>query len=85
MKKIMDITKIHTWLTTQVANTLNINFDEVDAGIPFERYGLESADIVAIMADLEDWLGCEIDDPTLMYEYPTIAELSEHLAENYAV
>lgn len=81
----MDLSKIRTWLITQVAQTLNINTDEVDETIPFERYGLESADIVAIMADLEDWLGCEIDDPTLMYEYPTIQEFSEHLAENYAV
>ncbi|MGK7884103.1 MAG: acyl carrier protein [Crocosphaera sp.] len=81
----MDVTKIRTWLIKQVAQTLNIHSDEVDEGIPFERYGLESADIVAIMADLEDWLGCEIDDPTLMYEYPTIAELSEHLADNYAL
>ena len=81
----MDLSKIRTWLITQVAQTLNINTDEVDDTIPFERYGLESADIVAIMADLEDWLGCEIDDPTLMYEYPTIQEFSEHLAENYAV
>ncbi len=81
----MDVTKIRTWLINQVAQTLNIHSGEVDEGIPFERYGLESADIVAIMADLEDWLGCEIDDPTLMYEYPTIAELSEHLADNYAL
>ncbi len=81
----MDITKIRTWLTAQVAQTLNINSDEVDETIPFERYGLESADIVGIMADLEDWLGCEIDDPTLMYEYPTIQEFSEYLVDNYAV
>ena len=81
----MDIAKIRTWLTAQVAQTLNINSDEVDGTIPFERYGLESADIVGIMADLEDWLGCEIDDPTLMYEYPTIQEFSEYLVDNYAV
>ena len=81
----MDIDKIRTWLTAQVAQTLNINSDEVDETIPFERYGLESADIVSIMADLEDWLGCEIDDPTLMYEYPTIKEFSEYLVDNYAV
>ncbi|MDJ0730783.1 MAG: acyl carrier protein [Crocosphaera sp.] len=81
----MDITKIRTWLTNKVAQTLNINTDEVDDTIPFERYGLESADIVGIMADLEDWLDCEIDDPTLMYEYPTIQEFSEYLVDNYAV
>ena len=36
----MDITKIRTLLVTQVAQTLNINTDEVDERIPFERSGL---------------------------------------------
>ncbi len=81
----MDTITIRNWLISQVAKSLNINSNEVEDRIPFERYGLESADLVAIMADLEDWLGCEIDDPTLMYEYPTIQELSEHLVDNYVI
>ena len=77
--------KIHSWLVERIANVLNIKSDQVDVKIPFDRYGLESADIVAIMADLEDLLGCEFDDPTLMYEYPTIDDLSEYLETQYAV
>lgn len=76
---------LHQWLIQRVAAVLNIQPNEVDVKIPFDRYGLESADIVAIMADLEDLLGCELDDPTLMYEYPTIDQLAAYLKEHYAV
>lgn len=80
-----DYQKIHAWLVEKIATILNLPVEEVDDGIPFDRYGLESADIVSITADLEDWLGCEIDDPTLMYEYPTIQQLADYLTLNYAV
>ena len=76
---------IHPWLVQRVATALNIKPDEVDVKVPFDRYGLVSADLVAIMADLEDLLGCEFEDPTLMYEYPTIKDLVTYLATHYAV
>ena len=81
----ISVSDIDSWLTNAVASILNIQSEEVDKNIPFERYGLESADIVGMTADLEDWLQCSLDDPTLMYEYPTIKELTTYLANNYAV
>jgi acyl carrier protein len=32
--------------------------------------------------DLEDWVERKID-PTLLYDYPTIEALSQHLAEEF--
>lgn len=81
----MSLNQIHTWLVSRIADVLNIKPEEVDTTLSFERYGLDSADIVGVMADLEDWLGYEIGDPTLMYEYPTIEELSQRLANVNAV
>ncbi len=81
----MSQAEIYTWLTNRIAAVLNISPEEVNVTIPFDRYGLESADVVGVTADLEDWLGCSIDDPTLMYEYPTIDELTQYLATRYAV
>jgi acyl carrier protein len=34
--------------------------------------------------DLEDWVGRKID-PTLLYDYPTIETLAQHLAEEFKV
>ena len=77
--------EIRNWLIQQMSGLLNVEPDDVETEIPFDRYGLESADAVGLTAELEDWMGCKIDDPTLLYEYPTIEILSEHLAEQYAV
>ena len=76
---------INNWLVNFVASLLNIEPKEVNINIPFERYGLESADIVGMTAELEDWLHCSLEDPALVYEYPTIEALTAYLADNYVI
>jgi acyl carrier protein len=34
---------------------------------------------IGLTGDLEDWLGTRLD-PTLLYDYPTVAALAKHLA-----
>jgi len=75
-------TEIQDWLVAYVAPILDVSPEEVDASIPFERYGLDSADAVGMTGDLADWLGFDVD-PTLPYDYPTIEALSQALAEEY--
>lgn len=77
-------TKIQVWLVSYLAEQLEINSNEIDVTIPFERYGLDSSAVVSLSGDLEEWLGCEID-PTLLYDYPTIKALARHLAEESKV
>ncbi|MEH2080434.1 acyl carrier protein [Nostoc sp.] len=77
-------TKIQVWLVSYLAEQLEINSNEIDVTIPFERYGLDSSAAVSLSGDLEEWLGCEID-PTLLYDYPTIKALARHLAEELKV
>ena len=74
------VDNIQNWLTAYLANLLEIDPSAIDVTTPFERYGLDSAAVVSLAGDLEEWLGTELDI-TLLYDHPTIAELSQHLAK----
>ena len=79
-KKKPTATEIQTWQITYLANVLEIDAEEIDIAVPFDRYGLDSSVAVGMSGDLEDWLGYEFD-PTLLYDYPTIEALARHIAE----
>ncbi len=66
-------------MAAYVAELLGIQAEEVEMNLPFDRYGLDSSAAVGMTGDMEDWLGLELD-PTLLYDYPTIAALAQHLA-----
>ena len=78
-KELPSTAEIKAWIVSYVANMLDVNPDEVDVKIPFERYGLDSSAAVGLTGDLEDWLEREID-PTLLYDYPTIEGLVQYLS-----
>lgn len=70
---------IQAWIVSYLAELLEIDPDEVNVTIPFDRYGLDSSAAVGMTGDLEDWLGREID-PTVLYDYPTVDALVKHLS-----
>jgi acyl carrier protein len=72
--------KISEWMIEYMADLLEIDPDEVDVETPFARYGLDSSAAVILTGDLQDWLGKEIE-PTIMYDYPTIVDLANFLAQ----
>lgn len=72
--------EIQAWLVSYLGELMEIEPDEVDVRSSFERYGLDSSAAVGMTGDLEEWLGYELD-PTLIYDYPTIEALAEHLSE----
>jgi acyl carrier protein len=69
---------IQAWMVTYLAELLEISEEDIDASVPFDRYGLDSSAAVGMTGELEDWLGVEID-PTVIYDYPTIDALSHYL------
>lgn len=71
--------EIQAWIVSYLAELLEIDPDEVNPTIPFDSYGLDSSAAVGMTGDLEDWLGCKLD-PTLLYDYPTIKGLAQHLS-----
>lgn len=70
--------EIQAWLVGQVAALTFVEPSKVDVNAPFNSYGLSSRDAVMLSGDLEEWLNRRLS-PTLVYEYPTITALAEHL------
>ncbi len=81
VKQLPTQKEVQTWIVNYVAELLEINPNRIDAAIPFDRYGLDSSAAVGLAGDLEDWLERELD-PTLLYDYPTIKTLSQHIVES---
>ncbi|GAB1545023.1 hypothetical protein NUACC21_76990 [Scytonema sp. NUACC21] len=71
---------IQSWLVNEFAERLELPQDEIDVNEPFDNYDLNSAETMILLGKLEKWLGSKLN-PTLIFNYPTIAELSERLAE----
>lgn len=76
----IDAESIQTWLIDYLSQLLDIEPTTIDVSHSFESYGLDSSTSIALTADLEDWLGSELE-PTLVYEYQTIEALSHYLSE----
>lgn len=83
-KELPTAAEIQAWMSSYLAQLLALEPDEVNVTIPFDRYGLDSSVAVGLTGDLEDWLDRKLD-PTLLYDYPTIEALAQHLAEEFKV
>jgi len=70
---------LRAWLVQKLAHKLNVPAADVDVRRPFAEYGFDSAAIVELAGDLEDYLGVELI-PTLVYDYPTVESLCMYLA-----
>jgi len=75
----IDASMIESWCVNNVARILKIPKSEIDPKLEVDRFGLDSATAVALIMELEEWLGIELA-PELLFEYPTLADLSQHLA-----
>lgn len=70
---------IEGWLVDTIADLLKRPAAEVDTGQRFDRLGIDSLSMVTVSGDLEDRLGRRLR-PTVLWDYPTVAALAEHLA-----
>ncbi len=73
---------IHDFLKTRVAAEISSTPDQIDIHQPLTQYRLDSVVIVTLAVDLEEWLNCPID-PSVFWEFSTIAELSTWLIIDY--
>ena len=69
---------IESWLRENIARLGQISPDDVDSHTPITDFGLESLMLFALAGDLANWLAHDIAT-TLLWEYPTIAEIAAHL------
>ena len=70
---------IQQWLIQELSRRLKIAPDDIGIREPFARFGLDSIGAVGLSGELETWLGRRLD-PTLAYDYPSVASLAAHLA-----
>lgn len=78
-KQMPTAAEIQDWIVSYLADLLEVDSDEIDVTIPFDRYGLDSSAAVGMTGDIEEWLERDVD-PTLLYDYPTIEALVQHLS-----
>ena len=72
--------EIQEWLVSYLAELLDLDVEAVDIDDTFASFGLDSSAAMGMVGDLEAWLNRKLD-PELIYNHPTIATLSQHLAE----
>ncbi len=71
--------QIETWITDWLVERAGVTPQMVDRDKPFAEYGLDSLTAVELAEDLESQLPIRLN-PTLTWNYPTLATLSHHLA-----
>jgi acyl carrier protein len=75
--------EIEAWLVARVSGLTGLPPADIDPGEPLLRHGLDSVAVVALVAELEAWLGYRFRENPLE-TYPTIAALAQFLAQQTA-
>jgi acyl carrier protein len=75
--------EIEEWIVARVGKLTGVAPGQIDVREPYLRYGLDSVAVVALVADLESWLGIRFRANPLE-EHATIASLAQFLAEEAA-
>jgi acyl carrier protein len=78
--KLSTRTEIESWLVAQIAREAKMSPDSVGPNMPFAKFGLDSIVIVTLVDELEEKIGASLD-PTIFWEFPTIAELASWLVK----
>ncbi|MGW3242435.1 acyl carrier protein [Streptomyces sp. NPDC001070] len=71
------------WLVEKLAVRLEVEPSQIDVNRYFDEFDLDSTEALILAGELEKWLGFELEATALWY-HPTIAALSEHIAEENA-
>lgn len=72
--------EIRHWLVDKLSRRLRIPPDEIDLDEPLVALGIDSLQFVALVGELEEWLGCRFVDNPLI-DFPTVNALAPFLAE----
>ena len=75
----LSLQSVRTWLIGKFAAALEVTPDRIQPDEPIVSYGLDSMVTVEIAGELEQALDMRLP-PTLVWDYPTIEAIAEHLA-----
>ncbi|MEV0298885.1 acyl carrier protein [Nocardia sp. NPDC050710] len=74
---------IEGWLVQRVADYTERAPHQVDPATPLSELGIDSVSAVNLCGEIEDRWSLDID-PTLVFDYPTIARIATFLADEFA-
>lgn len=77
----MDEEKTRAWLAAYLAEELHLPVGQLDLDKPFIDMGLDSAALVGMIGDIEDFLGRDLD-PTLAYDHPTVRKFAAAVSKS---
>lgn len=78
--QLFTVDTIRDWLIQNIAHTLKISPESIDVTVPFDTFGLNSAQIIGLTGELAIFTGLPVN-PALVYTYPDIISLSAYLAD----
>jgi acyl-CoA synthetase (AMP-forming)/AMP-acid ligase II/acyl carrier protein len=78
-----DVAAMQTWLAIKLATALGVAVTEIEPAEPFARYGLDSANAVALAGEIGTELGLDLE-PTLFWDYPCVQALAEYLSGGHS-
>lgn len=70
---------VETWVSDWLQKKLKVAADTIKPSQSFADFGLDSIFAVELAQDLSDWTGLEVE-ATIVWNYPTIEDLANHLA-----
>jgi len=73
------VTEVQEWLIRRLAEELQVSREKIKVDQPMLSFGIDSVQVVSIVAQLEDWGGFRFSENPLD-DYPTIEALSQHVA-----
>ncbi|MEV4441665.1 acyl carrier protein [Streptomyces sp. NPDC049577] len=71
--------EFRSWLLERLGQYLRRPVSEIDTGVPFAEYGLDSVAALSLFGDIEDDFGLYLE-ATVAWDYPTVDALARHLA-----
>ena len=75
---LQDIESVQYWLQQLIANYQSLEAEDINILKPIAEYGLTSVTMMKLLGDISEKVDQEVD-PTLIWEYPTIDELSDKI------
>ncbi|MEO2018494.1 MAG: acyl carrier protein [Fuerstiella sp.] len=78
-ESVPTVAEIRQWIINQLAAELNISPDRINVDQPILSCGIDSMQVVSVVAKLEDWLGVRFSENPLE-DHATIEALSQYVA-----
>ncbi|MEE3507579.1 MULTISPECIES: acyl carrier protein [unclassified Pseudomonas] len=80
MSNVSESYCVKAWLSDYLSREHSIDPGQVRLKTTFSELGIDSATGVALMLDVGQWLGIEIE-PTVIFDYPTVELFCTYVEE----